>query len=61
MDRIMDAQFQRIESALNTLIESIAAYNPSPSAALDLVAADDTLSESLDLGTSRSRVHSYKS
>lgn len=53
MDKNMDAQFQRIESALNTLIESISAYNPSPSAALDLVAADDRLSESLDLRTSR--------
>ncbi|KAF2703157.1 hypothetical protein K504DRAFT_351938, partial [Pleomassaria siparia CBS 279.74] len=48
MDSVLLLQFQRVEAALSTLIESIASYNPSPQAALDLVAADDELSHGLD-------------
>ncbi|KAF2005817.1 hypothetical protein P154DRAFT_542350 [Amniculicola lignicola CBS 123094] len=48
MDDILDAQFQRVETALNTLVESIASYNPSIAAATDLVAADDALSSGLE-------------
>jgi hypothetical protein len=48
MDDSLHAQFQRIEAALGTLVDSIAAYNPSPQAAADLMAADDELSRGLD-------------
>ncbi|KAF2788936.1 hypothetical protein K505DRAFT_378554 [Melanomma pulvis-pyrius CBS 109.77] len=48
MDALLLAQFQRVEAALGTLVDSIAAYNPSPQAALDLVAADEHLSHGLD-------------
>lgn len=45
---IFQARYQRVDKALNTLIESIAAYNPSVSAADELVAADDEVNESLE-------------
>ncbi len=48
MDAVLDAHFTRIESALQTLIDSITTYNPSTTAALDLVAADDELSRGLE-------------
>jgi hypothetical protein len=48
MQDILSAQFDRVEKALSALVDSIAAYNPSPQAALDLVAADDELSQGLD-------------
>jgi hypothetical protein len=48
MEDVLSAQFDRVEKALSTLVDSIAAYNPSPQAALDLVAADDELSQGLD-------------
>lgn len=48
MDEILSAQFDRVEKALSTLVDSIAAYNPSPQAAIDLIAADDELSGGLD-------------
>ncbi|KAF2008460.1 hypothetical protein BU24DRAFT_97049 [Aaosphaeria arxii CBS 175.79] len=48
MDAVLQSHFARVESALSTLVESIATYNPSTQAALDLVAADDDLSEGLD-------------
>jgi hypothetical protein len=48
MEEILDERFQRLETALNVLIESITTYNPSVSAAVDLIAADDNLSEGLD-------------
>lgn len=51
MDALLDARFQRVESALNTLIDSIASYNPSQSAVLDLVAADEDLSRGLEQRT----------
>jgi hypothetical protein len=57
MDDILTAQFDRVEMALGTLVESIAAYNPSPQAALDLVAADDELSHGLEQRTSQRRAH----
>ncbi|KAF2134605.1 mediator of RNA polymerase II transcription subunit 4 [Dothidotthia symphoricarpi CBS 119687] len=49
MDDILTTQFDHVEQAVHALVESIAAYNPSPQAALDLVAADDELSRGLDL------------
>ncbi|RYN49783.1 hypothetical protein AA0118_g5208 [Alternaria tenuissima] len=48
MDDILNEQFERVEKALTTLVDSIAAYNPATQAAVDLVAADDELSEGLD-------------
>lgn len=49
---IFQSRFQRLETALNTLVESVAAYNPSVTAADALVAADDDLEESLEQRTS---------
>ena len=57
MDNILAAQFDRVEKALGTLVDSIAAYNPSPQAALDLVAADDQLSHGLEQRTSPPHAH----
>jgi hypothetical protein len=51
MEDILSTQFDRVEKALSTLVDSIAAYNPSPQAAIDLVAADDELSQGLDQRT----------
>jgi hypothetical protein len=51
MDDILQAQFERVDLALGTLVDSIAAYNPSPQAAVDLLAADDELSRGLDQRT----------
>jgi hypothetical protein len=48
MDSLLDVQFQRVEDALNVLIDSITSYNPSTQAAQDLVAADDELSRGLE-------------
>ena len=48
MEQVLSTHFYRIEKALGTLVDSIAAYNPSPQAAIDLVAADDELSHGLD-------------
>jgi hypothetical protein len=48
METILEEHFQRVETALNTLIESITTYNPSVQAAIDLVAADDELSKGLE-------------
>lgn len=48
----MFAQFQtsyrRMEDSLQRLTDSIAAYNPSPAAADDLLAADDAVNEDLE-------------
>ena len=48
MDDILQTQFDRVEQALGTLVDSIASYNPNPQAAIDLVAADNELSHGLD-------------
>jgi hypothetical protein len=47
MDKTLEAQFQRVEKALATLIASISTYNPNPSLAQDLVDADAELSHGL--------------
>lgn len=51
----MYAQFQnsyrRMEESLQRLTDSIAAYNPSPAYADDLLAADDAVNEDLDRRT----------
>lgn len=41
-------RYARMELALNALVESISAYNPSVSAADELVAADDEVNEALE-------------
>jgi hypothetical protein len=48
MDVILEEHFQRVETALNTLIDSITTYNPSVQAAEDLVVADDEFSKGLE-------------
>lgn len=52
MQDVLVTQFDRVEKALSTLVDSIAAYNPSLQAAVELVAADDELSHGLDQRTS---------
>ena len=47
MDAVLQSQLDRIETALGTLIESIAAYSPSIPAANNLLAADDQLQAGL--------------
>ena len=47
MNAITQTQLDRVETALNTLIESIASYNPSIPAANALLAADDDLNNGL--------------
>ncbi|KAF2742664.1 hypothetical protein M011DRAFT_378990, partial [Sporormia fimetaria CBS 119925] len=49
MDTVLNAQFDRVQAALSTLVESIATFNPSPQAALELKAADDQLCSGLQL------------
>lgn len=45
---IFQTRYRRLEQALNSLVESISAYNPSLAAADELVAADDDVNESLE-------------
>ena len=49
MNAIVQSQLDRVEAALNILIESITAYNPSVPAAHALLAVDDDLTEDLHL------------
>ncbi|KAF2218124.1 vitamin-D-receptor interacting mediator subunit 4-domain-containing protein, partial [Elsinoe ampelina] len=44
---ILQTRYQRVEKALDTLLESITAYNPSLTAADELLAADDDVNEAL--------------
>lgn len=48
MNDQLQSQFNRVETALNTLIDSITSYKPSLSAATLLVEADDELSQGLE-------------
>ena len=47
MNAILQSQLDRVEAALTTLIDSIAAYSPSTSTANTLLAADDALQAGL--------------
>ncbi|KAG9245756.1 vitamin-D-receptor interacting mediator subunit 4-domain-containing protein [Calycina marina] len=47
MDQVIDKHFERVETALNKLIQSISSYNPSTTLATDLVTADNELTEGL--------------
>ena len=49
MNGIIQNQLDRVEVALNNLIESITSYNPSLPAAHALLVADDTLIKNLKL------------
>lgn len=48
MNALLQAQLDRVETALTTLIDSITSYNPSVTAAIDLLSADDELSKGLE-------------
>jgi hypothetical protein len=48
MDKLIDARFERVEKALQTLITSIATYNPTPAHATDLLTADNELNKGLE-------------
>lgn len=45
---VFQARYARMEQALNMLVESISAYNPSVAAADELVAADDDVDDALE-------------
>ena len=49
MNNLLQSNLKALESNLNTLTDSITSYNPSPTAAHSLIAADDELSSSLQL------------
>ena len=57
MDTILQAQLDRIETALTTLTESVTAYNPSIPAAQALLSADDDLQQSLEELRTHQRHH----
>lgn len=44
----LQASYQRMEQSLQRLTDSIAAYNPSPAAADDLLAADEGVDADLE-------------
>lgn len=48
MNAALQSQLDRVESSLNTLIDSITTYNPSVPAAIDLLSADDELTKGLE-------------
>lgn len=48
MDAVIRNQLDRIETALNALIDSITSYNPSIHDATDLLAADDELNNGVE-------------
>lgn len=45
---ILQTRYQRVEKALDKLVDSITAYNPSQTAAEELVVADEAVSEGLE-------------
>ncbi|CAF9905078.1 MAG: hypothetical protein HETSPECPRED_004865 [Heterodermia speciosa] len=57
MNRIIQDQLDHVDTALNTLIESIASYNPSVAAANDLLAADDELTKGVNWLTKHQANH----
>jgi len=48
MNANLQSRFERVEVALNALLDSISSYNPSTQAAVALVEADDDLSKGLE-------------
>jgi hypothetical protein len=53
----LQSRFERVEIALNTLLDSISSYNPSTQAAVALVEADDDLSKGLEQRKLPQQVH----
>lgn len=51
MEAQLNEQFQRIEAALEKLVDSITSYNPSVPAAEELLQADHGLTEGLEIRT----------
>ncbi|KAH0533991.1 hypothetical protein FGG08_007403 [Glutinoglossum americanum] len=51
MNTDLQSRFERVETALNALLDSISSYNPSTRAAAALVEADDDLSKGLEQRT----------
>lgn len=47
MQATLEIRYARLEKALDTLVESIASYNPSTAAADELVAADQSVNTGL--------------
>ena len=48
MNAQLQERFDHVESALDTLVDSITSYNPSIPAASSLLEADDDLTQGLD-------------
>ena len=49
MNEQIQTRFTRLETALDSLIDSITTYNPSPAAASTLVSINDDLNDDLEL------------
>lgn len=50
MDKYIDSRFERLEKALNGLIDSVTKYSPSTTLGLELEMADNELSKGLEEG-----------
>lgn len=50
MDGLVYGKLDAVETALNTLIDSITSYNPSVTAATELIVADDELNSAVQQG-----------
>ena len=48
MNNIVQNSLDQIEAALNALVDSLTSYNPSITAATNLLLADDELTDRLD-------------
>ncbi|KAF2457430.1 vitamin-D-receptor interacting mediator subunit 4-domain-containing protein [Lineolata rhizophorae] len=59
MEAHLEACFQREEEALNALVDSITSYNPSVSAAQDLLAADEELGRGVELLAAHQSNHAH--
>jgi hypothetical protein len=57
MEEIMEARFQKMETSVNTLIESMTTFKPSVSAVETLMEADEELNDSIVL---RRRINWYE-
>jgi hypothetical protein len=57
MDATVQSQLDRVETALNTLADSIASYNPSTTAAKDLLAAETEFKDGIEKLTKHQQNH----
>ena len=64
MDSLLLERLDRIDRALNSLVDSISSYNPSIAAVIELVAADDQLTEGIyqlvNHQANTARIHSLR-